>query len=45
MKIKPINPIAKMVAYARRHFTTKIVKPKKGKGSYVRPKSKKNLQN
>ena len=31
-----INPIARALALARRKYSTQIVKPKKGKRSYVR---------
>tara|TARA_A100001011_G_C14083573_1_gene745542 strand:- start:82 stop:234 length:153 start_codon:yes stop_codon:yes gene_type:complete len=44
MLIKPINPIAKMVAYARERFATKKTKPKKGKGSYERDKTKRIIK-
>tara|TARA_R100001129_G_C5199211_1_gene213280 strand:+ start:332 stop:484 length:153 start_codon:yes stop_codon:yes gene_type:complete len=44
MVIKPINPIARMVAYARKHFATTTVPPKKGKGSYARDKNKKRIK-
>lgn len=36
MGIKPINPVAKAVAKNRRQTATRIVQPKKGKGSYNR---------
>ena len=39
MKIKPLNPIARAIAYVRRR--KQIVKQKKGKGSYERANSKK----
>ena len=35
-----INPIARALALARRKYSTQIVKPKKGKGSYERNKEK-----
>ena len=38
MRIKPINPIARMMAQNRRR--AQIVPPKKGKGSYNRKKAK-----
>ena len=44
MLIKPINPIARMVAYARKQFTTKKAKVKKGKGSYERNKNKRIIK-
>ena len=37
-KIKPINPVARAVAYNRPR--QQIVKPKKGKGAYDRNKDK-----
>ena len=40
MRIKPINPVAREMAYNRP--ATQIVKPKKGKGSYSRKKDKDN---
>ena len=40
--INPINPIARALALARRKYTTQVVKPKKGKGSYERNKEKRN---
>ena len=39
-KNKKAKYIAKMVAKTRKQFATKIVKPKKGKGSYERHKNK-----
>ena len=39
MRIKPINPVAKALAQARRRATT--VPPKKGKGSYNRKQQEK----
>jgi stalled ribosome alternative rescue factor ArfA len=38
MRIKPINPIARLMAQNRRR--AQIVPPKKGKGSYNRNKAK-----
>lgn len=38
MRIKPVNPIARMVAQNRRR--AQVVPPKKGKGSYNRNKAK-----
>ena len=35
-----INLIARALALARRKYSTQIVKPKKGKGSYERNKEK-----
>ena len=43
MRIKPVNPVAKALAQARRRATT--VPPKKGKGSYNRNKEKRNNAN
>lgn len=40
--INPINPIARVMALARRKYATQVVKPKKGKGSYERNKEKRN---
>ena len=40
MRIKPINPVAREMAYNRPR--TQVVKPKKGKGSYDRKKDKYN---
>ena len=40
MHIKPINPVAREMAYNRPR--TQIVKPKKGKGSYNRKRNKHN---
>ncbi len=37
-----INPIARAIAMSRRKYATKVVKPKKGKGSYNRKKEKDN---
>ena len=36
-KVKPINPVARAVAYDRPR--SQVVKPKKGKGSYDRNKN------
>ena len=38
MGIKPVNPIARAIAQNRRQTATKVVRPKKGKGSYNRNK-------
>ena len=38
MKIKSINPIARLLAYTRKR--KQIVPPKKGKGSYNRKKGR-----
>lgn len=38
MRIKPINPVARILAHNRRRAM--IVAPKKGKGSYNRSKLK-----
>ena len=43
MRIRPINPVAKALAQARRRAAT--VPPKKGKGSYNRNKEKRNNAN
>ena len=40
MRIKPINPVAREMAFNRPR--TQVVKPKKGKGSYNRKKDKDN---
>ena len=40
MRIKPINPVAREMAYNRPR--AQVVKPKKGKGSYNRKKDKTN---
>ena len=40
-KIKPINPVARAVAYNRPR--QQIVKPKKGKGAYDRKKDKQQI--
>lgn len=40
MRIRPVNPVAKMAALNRRRTATQVVKPKKGKGSYNRNKAK-----
>jgi len=40
VRIKPINPVAREMAYNRPR--TQVVKPKKGKGSYNRKKDKYN---
>ena len=48
MKVKPINPIARIVAYAREKYVTKTIPSKKGKGSYdkrARNKGKQEIQN
>jgi|TARA_R100001530_G_scaffold112864_2_gene79869 stalled ribosome alternative rescue factor ArfA len=39
-----INPIAKAIAISRRKYATKVVKPKKGKGSYDRKKDKADVK-
>ena len=43
MRIKPVNPVAKALAQARRRAA--VVPPKKGKGSYNRKKDKKDNAN
>jgi len=40
VRIKPINPVAREMAYNRPR--TQIVTPKKGKGSYNRKRNKDN---
>jgi len=42
-RIKPINPVARAVAYNRPR--QQIVKPKKGKGAYDRTKDKQTNNN
>ena len=40
MRISPANPVAKAISRSRRQTATRVVKPKKGKGSYNRNKEK-----
>jgi len=39
-----VNPVAKAVAHSRRRAATRVVPPKKGKGSYNRNKDKKDAE-
>jgi len=41
MRIKPINPIARIMAQNRRR--AQVVPPKKGKGSYNRKQTKEQI--
>ena len=41
MGIKPINPVARAAAHNRPQTATRIVRPKKGKGSYNRKNKEK----
>ena len=41
MGIRPINPVARVIAQNRRRTSTRIAQPKKGKGSYNRKNKEK----
>jgi len=38
-----VNPVAKAVAHSRRRAATRVVPPKKGKGSYNRKQTKEQI--